>query len=255
MQLPANKDSGRSGAPDQAPDVSHASRRRRLIRAGASGAAVLLAVKARTALGQTSCLSPSAVVSGNMSTQPTTTTCTLGATPTVWKLQTSLSQWAVVGAVAPTFNTPLLDSTGCNGGHDASSNPQQYMSDPGTFVDAILSGAPQNLTVWEVMAFPSQYPDGELMAALLAAWFNAEYYAPSYPIKRWHVEEMWLERGDYCPASLSCGPGAGMSEGDMLLYIRSTFDKDSSDIAVCTVNGNSANSTGAPSSGKPSKTR
>lgn len=225
-----------------------------MIGAAASGTGILLAVQARTALGAATCLSPSAVVSGNQSTQPDALNCTGGATPTVWKLQTSLLLWPTLDAIAPTFTATLVDSsTGCNGSHDVSADPHAYMSDLGTRVSAILPGGPSDLSVWEVLAFPAKYVDGDLMAALLAAWFNAKYYAPDYPIKRWHVTEMWTERGDYCPASITCSPGSGMSVTAMLNYIVSTFDKTSTDIAVCAANGNTAQSAGTTSSGTKKK--
>lgn len=258
MQSPANKGSEPSRAAEQALDVLHASRRRRLIRAGASGAAVLLAVKARTALGQTACLSPSAVVSGNMSTQPTTTVCTLGATPTFWKLQTTLeSNWLLLER--PSFAQNLSDeSSPCNNGH-AIEDLDSLILTPGKLVSDMLPGAP-GISAWAVLAFPDVFAgsDYDLMRALIAAWFNARLIGEGYPLRVWHIEEMWMERNNYCPASITCTPEMGMTESEILAYVRGTFDlapgsiNNPAEIYVCIKNAGTPLNNGTTGNGKTS---
>lgn len=250
-------DTGCSQLPEGTSESRAVGSRRRFIGATAGGVGVLLAVQAKSALGGT-CQSPSALVSGNLSRPADGLNCTGGLSPTVWKLQDNqgrmINAWPA-GFSAPTFNTTLTDSSGCNGGHDIA-NPKDVIAAVsgnaliGTPVTDVLPGAPGNTGIWEVLAFPDFFtsPSGELMSHLLAAWFNALTF-PGYPVKTWHVSEMWeaLKGGaasTYCPSSLVCNSDMGLTASDVIAYLKSTYDLTSGLVAVCTVNGNSVSSDG-----------
>lgn len=255
-------DTSRSELPERTAASPSTGSRRRFIGATAGGVGVLLAVQARSALGGT-CLSPSALVSGNLSHPADGLNCTGGLSPTVWKLQGTQGQMAnpwPAGFTAPTFNTTLTDSTGCNGGHDIA-NPKDVIAvdlsgNPmiGTPVDQVLPGAPGNTGIWEVLAFPDFFtsPSGELMSHLLAAWFNALAF-PGYPVKTWHISEMWEALkggGTYCPSNLACNTDMGLTTSDVIAYLTTTYDLTSGLVAVCTTNGSSLSSDGNIGTGK-----
>ena len=212
--------------------------RRGFIGAAAGGAGVFLTVQARTALGAVSCQSPSATISGNLSAQPAAITCTGGNSPTVWKLQDTLTKWPL-GATPPSFNTALTDSTGCNNGHSIT-DPASILAQSGTLVSDILPDAIANTSIWSIMAFPASFTGGELMSHLIAAWLNAGGSFPSYPIQRWQVVDMWNAvrgGGTYCPSNLICPGDTGMTAVEVIAFIRQTYDFDSDLIDVCTING------------------
>ncbi|HJV27085.1 MAG TPA: hypothetical protein VJ673_15475 [Aromatoleum sp.] len=219
--------------------------RRGFIGAAAGGAGVFLSVQARTALGAVSCQSPSAAISGNLSAQPASITCTGGNSPTVWKLQDTLSKWPA-GTTPPTFNTPLTDSLGCNNGHSIL-DPASVIDQPGALVDSILPGAISNTSAWAVLAFPANYSGGVLMSHLIAAWLNGGGSFTSYPIQRFQVVEMWnalKATGIYCPSSMSCPGNTGMTESEVIAFITQTYDFTSDLVSVCTIAGTSTNSSG-----------
>ncbi|NMG73222.1 hypothetical protein [Aromatoleum diolicum] len=228
--------------------------RRRFMGAAAGSVGVFLAVQARSALGQVSCQSPSALVSGNLSHQPVPQVCSGGLSPTDWKLKDTLLLWGSVGVSPPTFTTALEDSLGCNNGH-VISDPKSVMSNAGTLVDTILPGAVANTGIWEILAFPSLFSSGELMSHLIAAWLNATLHA-DYPIRQSHVSDMWTAMqgsGPYCPASLVCSDSSGMGEADIIAYIKNTYSLNSDLIAVCEVNGSSTASQGNTGNTTPKK--
>lgn len=229
--------------------------RRRFMGAAAGSVGVFLAVQAKSTLGAVTCQSPSALVSGNLSHQADNLVCSGGLSPTDWKLQGNLQLWGPLGASAPTFNTTLVDSTGCNNGHGIP-DPKSVMSATGTLVSDILSGAVANTSVWEILAFPGLYPpSGELLSHLMAAWLNAALHA-DYPIKQWHVLEMWQAMqgsSPYCPSSLVCNDSSGMNEADIIAYIKNTYELNSDLIAVCEANGSSTSSQGSTGPGKPGR--
>lgn len=253
---PESSDSSLAEQPEGRSASPSAGSRRRFIGATAGGVGVLLAVQAKSALGGT-CLSPSALVSGNLSHPADGLNCTGGLSPTVWKLQGTQGQMAnpwPAGFTAPTFNTTLTDSTGCNGGHDIADPKDVIAVDLsgtpliGTPVDQVLPGAPGNTGIWEVLAFPDFFtsPSGELMSHLLAAWFNALTF-PGYPVKTWHISEMWEALkggGAYCPSSLVCNTDMGLTTSDVIAYLTTTYDLTSGLVAVCTTNGSSLSSDG-----------
>lgn len=250
MQSQANKGSDISGATDRPEGHSLASKRRRLIRAGASGAAVLLAVKARTALGQTACLSPSAVVSGNMSAQPGLQPCNGGASPTVWKLQSSLVAWSAALAQAPELKpSPQLEDTTLILVKEDEVNPKSVIKSSGTRLTDVLPGATRSdIGIWEFLAFPDNDTQTELKRHLIAAWLNAGFF-PDYPIKRWQVREMWdavRAGGYYCPSSLACEGGMGMSANDIVAYISGMYESDSELKLVCKKRSYSTTSATSP---------
>ncbi|NMG28759.1 hypothetical protein [Aromatoleum evansii] len=260
---PEPSDTCRSELPEGSPAAPPKGSRRRFIGATAGGVGVLLAVQAKSALAGT-CLSPSAMVSGNLSRPGDTQNCIGGLSPADWKLQDQQGQmvnaWPSV-YVAPTFSTALADQTSCNGGHDITNPKEVFALGPsgplmGTLVSEVFSGAPPDTGIWEVLAFPHLFdsPSGEFMSHLLAALFNA-LTIPGYPVKTWHVFEMWeaLKGGAnslYCPSSLVCNPDSGLRQEDVIAYLSSTYDVKSGLLAVCTVNGNSLSSVGKVGGGK-----
>lgn len=191
--------------------------RRRFV-AGASGAAgVLLAVQARTALGQVACQSPSAMVSGNQSARPEEGPCAGGFSPGFWKQPQKFGSWS--NAIPPLFNgqtsnyCPDLDGQGKLPG----------IADPGTLASEILSGAP-GVSMWLVLADPESYPNGQLMRHLLSAWLNCGYLGPIYPLTTDQIQEMWsqltISPGLYYPN----GSGPGMTAYDVIDYISGMYD-------------------------------
>lgn len=243
---PQPSNTGRSTQPDGTSTSPWTASRRRFIGATAGGVGVLLAVQAKSALGQTSCLSPSATVSGNLSHHANLPPCSTGLSPTDWKLQINLSSWGSVSA--PTFkqNVMLFDADISNAGEDISKNPRNVMNSVGTLVSAILpgSGVSNSTGIWEFLAFPQNYailPDRELMRHLIAAWINTNLF-PDYPIKPRHVQEMWQSlhggSGTYCPSSLACGDTKGLSAAEVISYIKTTYSGTESPLLyVCKKKG------------------
>lgn len=225
-------DTGRNELPEGTSASRASGTRRHFIGATAGGVGVLLAVQARSALGQISCLSPSAMVSGNLSHHAGEAVCSAGLSPTDWKLQINVSNWGKVSA--PTFkrNVTLLDvdASAYKTGLDVSKNPRSVMESVGTLVSTVLpdSDVPSSTGIWEFLAFPQNYAtlyDCELMRHLIAAWINTNLL-PDYPIKTWHIQEMWqsLRRGgSYCPSSLACTGTMGLTAAEVISYIKTTY--------------------------------
>lgn len=225
-------DTGRNELPEGTSASRAIGSRRRFIGATAGGVGVLLAVQARSALGQISCLSPSAMVSGNLSHHAGEAVCSAGLSPTDWKLQINVSNWGKVSA--PTFKRSVtlldVDASAYKTGQDVSKNPRSVMESVGTLVSAVLpdSDVPSSTGIWEFLAFPQNYAtlyDCELMRHLIAAWINTNLL-PDYPIKTWHIQEMWqsLRRGGtYCPSSLACTGTMGLTASEVIGYIKTTY--------------------------------
>lgn len=210
--------------------------RRNLIKGASGGVGVWLAVQSKTALGTTICQSPSAMLSGNTSPRPGAPTCSGGRSPGFWKTPNHFQYWGTAGAVPPTFNCVVKE---CQTGMSTLSNSNIVV--PGTLVSNVLPGAMVSATtgIWSVLAFPTSYPNGQLMRHLIAAWLNAGYFA-SYPLTKAQVVEMWeatRSGGAYCPSSmLSCG-SSGMYASDVIAYISSMYDINSDiDVDLCKSN-------------------
>lgn len=231
---PESRHAGRSESPDVSSSSPSRGARRRFIGATAGGVGVLLAVQAKSALGQVSCLSPSAMVSGNLSHHASATVCSGGLSPTDWKLQINLSSWGSVSAPRFKRNVTLLDvdASSYKTGADISKNPKSVMDSVGTLVKTALPGAETQVSdttgIWEFLAFPQNFAtlsDCDLMRHLIAAWINTQLL-PDYPIKTWHIREMWesLRRGGtYCPSSLACTGTMGLSSAEVISYIKTTY--------------------------------
>lgn len=229
---PESSGSNLAGQPEGSSVPPSAGSRRRFIGASAGGVGVLLAVQAKSALGQISCLSPSAIVSGNLSHHAGEVVCSAGLSPTDWKLQINLSSWGSVDAPRFKQNVALLDVDGSSykTGQDISQNPRSVMNSVGALVSAVLPDAdvPSSTGIWEFLAFPQNFAtlsDCELMRHLIAAWINTNLL-PDYPIKSWHIQEMWqsLRRGGtYCPSSLACTGTMGLTAAEVISYIKTTY--------------------------------
>jgi hypothetical protein len=88
---------------DQSFGVGHT--KRRLISGGLSAAPVLMALSSRSALAQT-CLTPSRMMSGNMSASNPVGTCTVGMSPEKWASPSNFVYW-------PAGTAPALEK--CSG--------------------------------------------------------------------------------------------------------------------------------------------
>lgn len=204
--------------------------RRRLFKGVAGSTGVLLAVHAKTALGTGVCKSPSAIMSGNTSPRPNSgVTCSGGRSPGFWKVPQKFNYWATAGATPPTFNVPVNEcSTGMQNLSLANIATQ------GTLLTSIgFAGAPANIGIWAVMAFPNSFTGGQLMRHLSAAWLNAGYFtsnAAKYPITRQQVIDMWnatKSGGLYCPGTIGgCGT-SGWTAAQVISYISGMYDINS----------------------------
>lgn len=223
------------------------SRRRRFLTGTTAGAGVFLAIQAKTALGTTTCQSPSAMISGNTSPRPGTgRICSGGRSPGFWKQPQHFSYWAPSGLIPPTFSVQvqtcmkgLGDLSPCN------------ISSIGTTIDTIFTGAPGGSKgIWEVLAWPTAYPNvtrngttctpitgtqdvfggqGQLLRHLACAYLNAGQFGSAnqdYPISMQQVKDMWNAvkgGGLYCPQGMTCAVGTGMSASQIIDYIQGLY--------------------------------
>lgn len=198
-----------------------APRRRRLFGAAAGGVGVLLAVQAKTALGQTTCISMSGQMSGNTSPHSNhEVPCASGFSPGFWRQPQHFElEWAQAGAIPPTFNATVSE---CVSGMGKLST--DVIETPGTLVSEVFSGGLANPTVglWEVIAFSDMYD--ALPRHLICAWLNAGAVS-GYPITRQQVQDIWSQLstiGRYCPTSVSCNDG-GLDAGQVQQMIEATY--------------------------------
>lgn len=201
-------------------DVRKVVTRRRFM-AGASGATgVLLAVQAKTALGQAVCQSPSAMVSGNQSPRPDEGpgSCGGGYSPGYWKQPQKFGSW--VNAVPPTFVGQT--SNYCPNITGQGNLPP--IQAPGTLASAILAGAP-DVSMWLILADPNSYnPDGQLKRHLLAAWLNFGYLGSAYPISGSDIQQMWLGTRNGGSSYYPNGATVGWTAQDVIAYISGMYD-------------------------------
>lgn len=197
--------------------------RRRLVTAATGGVGVVLAVTAKTALGSTLCQSPSAMISGNTSPRPgDTTPCSGGRSPGFWKVPQHFTYWPTAGATAPTFKVVVNECMNGLGNLNVSD-----IATKGTLVNSVLPGAfsSNDPGIWAVLAFPTDYANGQLMRALICAWLNAGFFE-YYPLTKKQVVDMWDQvksGGIYCPSGTSCGSN-GMTAEDIRKYIEDMYD-------------------------------
>jgi hypothetical protein len=203
--------------------------RRRLFRGVAGGTGVLLAVQAKTALGQTACQSPSAIISGNTSPRPAqSTTCSGGLSPGFWKQPQKFGYWR--NASPAKFNIGI---SACTSGLQGVT--MDNIIDHGTLLTTIFGRNAPAGGMWAALAFPTSFgANGQLLRHLTAAWLNAQYFqSPSqlYPLTTDQVKEMWKDltkSGVYCPNSLlNCGPTTGWSATQVINYISGMYDINS----------------------------
>lgn len=222
-------------------------RRRRLLTGTTAGAGVFLAMQAKTALGTTTCQSPSAMISGNTSPRPGTgNICSGGRSPGFWKQPQHFSYWGPSGLLPPRFSiqvqscmSGLGDLSPCN------------ISNIGTSIDTIFPGATGGSKgIWEVLAWPTNYPNvtrigttctaaqgsqdvfggqGQLLRHLACAYLNAAQFGSStqdYPLTMQQVKDMWNAvkgGGLYCPQGMTCAVGTGMSASQIISYIQGLY--------------------------------
>lgn len=202
--------------------------RRRLFKGLAAGTGVMLAVPARTALGQVACQSPSARMSGNTSVRPGSgITCSGGRSPGFWKVPQKFQYWTSTGATPATFKVPVSE---CSAGMQGITLAD--IDTHGTLVMSHFTGLSPakytNVGFWEVLAFPTSFPGGSELRHFIAAWLNAGYFktdAAKYPLSQQQVVDMWAATltGAYCPPSLgSCS--AGWDRATVVSYISSMYD-------------------------------
>lgn len=198
--------------------------RRKLFRGVSGGVGVMLAVPAKTALGNALCRSVSADMSGNTSPRPGNgSSCSGGRSPGYWKQPQHSGNWVTAGAEFPTFDKGVvLCST--SGQNDLTllnvktsgttftaigfTNPTPSIkpSAPGT------QSSPWRAGIWSVLAFPGEYVEGQLLRHLVAAWLNAGMFnsaTQQYPLTRIQIVDMWTQinnsgTGTYCPSSITC---------------------------------------------------
>ena len=198
-------------------------KRRTLFRGVSGGVGVLMAVQAKTALGSVLCQSPSAMFSGNTSHQPGTgTTCSGGVSPGFWKQPQKFSYWT--GATPPTFNVPVSE---CLSGMQNLTTANE--TNHGTLLSTLFTGAPSGVGMWDVLAFPTDYANGQLLRTLTAAWLNAKYAWPggTYPLTPSEVQSMWAQiraSGYYCPTSMTCAANTGWTSSQVISYIQGMYD-------------------------------
>lgn len=217
--------------------------RRRLISGAAGGGAVLLALHARTVLGQTACASPSGTWSGNQSPRPGgPPPCVLGRSPGFWKQpQWFQGAWSMAGVAPPSFRN--VDPATCPTGLGELGPPD--ILTPGTLFGAIFSpdvartsmapGMDPMLGVglWEILAFPASFGAyGQLARHCIAALLNARSI-PDYPITEAQAKAMWSQGvgAGYCPMPTDCGSAIWSAE-QIIAYITGTFG-DGFEFPVC----------------------
>lgn len=207
--------------------------RRRLVGGVAGTVGVLMAVQAKTALGTTVCKSPSAMISGNTSPRPNqSTTCSGGRSPGFWKQPANFQYWSKPGATPPTFSVQV---TTCVTGQQALT--RAHISTKGKLVSSIFAGAPADTGIWEVLAFPNEFPEGQLLRHLIAAWLNAGYWssAPAYPMSQAQVINIWTQLrsgGVYCPVGMSCG-NKTWTPADVIAYISGMYSDTGVEPTLC----------------------
>jgi hypothetical protein len=208
--------------------------RRRLLSGVAGGVGVLVAVQAKTALGQMACQSPSATISGNTSPRPgQPVSCSGGRSPGFWKQPQKFGHWN--HWVPPTFN-PNIAIVDCTFG--VKNLSMKDIQTPGTLVGEVLPGAAvptgTSPSIWAILAFPTEYgTNGQLMRHLIAASLNAwSPYFAGYALKPEQIADIWTQLngplGSYCPTSITCAPGIRWSANDVIAYISGMYDINAS---------------------------
>ena len=201
--------------------------RRRLFRGAAGGVGVLLTVHAKTALGGV-CKSPSAMMSGNTSPRAGDgSVCSGGRSPGFWKVPQKFQFWGPAGATPPTFSVGVSE---CASGMQ--NLKLDHILTQGTLLtSAGFAGAPLNVGIWAVLAFPNNFSGGQLLRHLSAAWLNAEYFSSPtqhYPVPRAQIFEMWnatKSGGLYCPGTVVGGCGSnGWSAEKVIAYFEGMYD-------------------------------
>jgi len=211
--------------------------RRRIV---VGGGGVLLAVQARTSLGQAICQSPSVMLSGNASPQAgAPAPCSGGLSPGFWRNPQHFSAW--VGAEPATLINVSPCPTGLGG-----IGPEN-IGDQGTLVKPVFGWAavkmltsytyvdgggtsitiwPEDWGLWAVLAFPKLVgiQEGHLLWHLTAAYLNSLAF-PDYALTTTQViqaAEALLDGGLWCP-TIDCGANA-FTPQDFVDYVSGMYD-------------------------------
>lgn len=221
----------RTDVGDVAPQVKPAApggmrSRRRFMGAAAGGVGVLLAVQARSALGQTTCQSPSAMISGNTSPSDEQQVCIAGRSPGFWKQPQHFCDWGSI-ATPPTFDAYKISM--CTKQKGQSNLSTDMIKVKGTLLREVFPFAVGgSASLWAVLAYPQSFKKGQLLRHGIAAWLNAgKWSSAGYPLSQAQVVEMiaavYPTGGTYCPPSIVC-VGGGMTADQVKQYIEGTYD-------------------------------
>jgi hypothetical protein len=226
-----------------APGVNLA--RRRLFRGAGGGAGVLLAVSAKSALGGGVCRSPSAIMSGNTSPRPASSTvCSGGRSPGFWVQPQHSPYWAPAGATFPQVNGNIVT---------CSTALQKVVftdiTNQGTSLQSVFPGwtcktqYQGSVSLWWVLNAPNDAifggaaGSGQLLRHLTAAWLNAGYFTSNstrYPMTKAQVVDMWTQlskTGMYCPGSMKCSKP--WSPAEVIAYISGMYDDNAAVDNLC----------------------
>lgn len=230
--------------------------RRKLLTGSTAGVGVFLAVQARTALGAGTCQSISAQISGAQSPRPGDgTACSGGRSPGFWKQPQHFSEWGASGLTPPTFGVPVQECmTGLGNLSPCDISNRDSMS---KIKDTFLGAPGGHLGIWEVLAWPTSYPNvtingtsckpkkgggttnpfgkqGQLLRHLSAALLNAYYFnsiGQNYVLTPEQVIDIWNQlnsKGSYCPSGISCSPTSRWSAAQIIAFIEGLYDFNAS---------------------------
>ena len=227
-----HQDDGRPDRPVAAEEGFIANSRRRLLGGAAGGMGVLMAVQAKTALGQMACQSPSAAISGNTSPRPgQPAPCSGGRSPGFWKVPQHFTYWNNLSP--PKFSKAVSIDPCLQGMGNLLKYPEvkQYIEIQSSAASAIFPGASSDpSSAWLILAFPNDFGDGELLRKLIAAYLNSMYFG-DYPLTSAQVIAIWNDlrsTGLYCPSGMSCAPGTAWTAAQVTAYIEGLYDSYSS---------------------------
>jgi len=166
-------------------------------------------------------------MSGNLSHHNHQSGCFGGRSPGYWKQQQHFNSW--VGTIPPTFNANVNEDS--LKWEDYSSS----ISNPGTLLNEVFTGAklkgvadaPISISFWGAFLFKQEIDDGDLLFHLAAAWLNAGLTPPpetQYPLTRFEVQKMWVERTSYCPTNVTCSSTSRWGKQEIIDYIEGMYD-------------------------------
>ncbi|GAB4174593.1 MAG: hypothetical protein Fur0039_16610 [Rhodocyclaceae bacterium] len=225
----------------EAPRVTVAPRRRRLLTGGMAAAPILLTVASRSALANV-CPSPSRVFSGMASPNPSDHFSCNGRSPGYWKTCQHFGEWPLDPPTVQVFSGH--DWSGCSTGTPSQPDKARFVGgDYGASFHALFSAAcvmlkpvvaptsGREVSLWEVFAFPTDVATAsgtsaekvQLARHCIAAYFNALKFGSTYPVTSAQALAMWADGscGSYCPLASCTDP---WTPAEIIAYIKGTFD-------------------------------